>query len=162
MNADKAKAIELGEAAGEAFAKQLLQDGGVPAMQAAAKCPAWMEACVERRLYAHPDVHPLEYKAFGQTFARGAARFTDQVLRGYRDGGQAPRSLEEKMLAAAPMLHRPEYSLVSQAVKAANPNASAEEVLDAFFLHLHQRVLGDRPALIEAYNAGRSARLLEG
>lgn len=136
MNDAKAKAIEEGEAAGEAFAKRCFEEGGVEAMAKTLASETWEEDAL-RALFDEGDevhthfvltasdrVHPYYLKAFCEVFARGARRYAEMVVRGCVDARQG----------------RP---------------------CEGFEADVRKRSLGKRPALIAGYDAGHAVGAAE-
>lgn len=153
----KASAILIAEDAGEQYAKALFLSGGVAALRAERD---WMAICVQETLYERPDVSVFWYKAFVQVFARGAQRYRDIVLRGYdHEALPYPPDSDAKMewLAKLIAANSAVYRQVAQAVRAASPTATNDDVSNAFITHFDERSLGDRPELIAGYRAGAAA-----
>jgi hypothetical protein len=131
MNEAKAKAIEEGEAAGEAYAGRIFEKEGVAAMAKTLASETWEQDALTALfdeghdvhdlhvLTASERVHPYYLKAFCEVFARGARRYAEMVVRGAVDG----------------RVGRP---------------------VDGFEAETRKRSLGNRPKLIAGYDAGHA------
>jgi hypothetical protein len=147
MDENKAKAIELGERAGEEHAMYVFAQGGIDALAATlrprdyegyAKAfydlwkggdEAWQQHAIESGLAAAKHAHPYYYKAFDEVFARGARRCAEMLVCGYLDA-RAGVPIELPQGDTVPEMKR-RIALLERRTR-----------------------LGERPALLAAYETG--------
>jgi hypothetical protein len=88
MTPEKAFAIENGESAGEAAAREMFAKGGVAALAATLEDGAetWAKDAKAAKLAASAGVDEDYRYAFNETYARGARRVADAIVSGERDG----------------------------------------------------------------------------
>lgn len=148
MDEDKAKAIELGEAAGEAAAQELYASKGIVGVAATLRPrpfegyskafyelwgggdEPWLARVQNLGLALKSGAPPYHIKAFDAVFCRGARRWCEMLVRGYLDAR-----------AGVP------FAVSSDD----GSKATLELKLD---LLRRRTALGDRSALTEAYETG--------
>lgn len=147
MNEDKAEAIEIGERAGEQYAMSVYETDGIEALAATLRpgehegyakafyelwkggAEPWQDHAYDKELSVDAGVHRYYHRAHDEVFARGARRCAEMLVRGYLDA------------RAGFPLELPKGDGVAEA------KARLE-------LLLRRTALGDRPALISAYETG--------
>ena len=154
---EKAEVIERAEAAGEAYAADLLKSDGLQAMADGAR--DWMAECValvEGEKLDVAGVPLMMLHKYVQVFARGADRYATMVRRGfdhesihYPTGRDLFRAVEQVSVRDPKR-----FSEIEAACIAANPSATTDDVSRAVIDWFDCRAMGDRPALLSAYAAG--------
>jgi hypothetical protein len=173
-NPEKARAIELGEAAGEEFSDRAFKAGGVLAMRDAVESRDWeqraLNAFFTDAADVHPEmaatpvrVHPYYLRAYCEVFARGACRYAENVLLGMRDA-QMP-ALDRSQLARnhGALRTRKEYHAIRAQIEAEKLEDDTrsdvemdDDALEAYVWLTRKYALNPerRPLLTQAYEAG--------
>lgn len=145
---DKVAAIAAGEAAGEAAAKRVFRNDGVDGIaktigpsgagtHAQRFSEIWKEPGEDNwqglaLASPHDGVHPYHVRAYDEAFARGARRVCEMLMRGYLDA-------KDDLPVQGPD---------------GETMADMERKLE---VRRRKSALGERPALIWAYEAGHAA-----
>lgn len=146
---DKMAAIIAGEAAGEEAARRVFRNDGVDGI-AKTLAPSSVGVYAERFAATwpagednwqglafsspHNDVHPYHVRAYDEAFARGARRFCEMAMRGYLDA-------RDGLPANGP------------------DGESLADMEKRMEIRRRKCALGERDALIWAYEAGHAAYL---